>query len=170
MYNQSYEEYMRSVLGYPMERDLYQREMQYYDTQDMYSRNSEDFNRLYPEIYHAVYPTICKTCDMYENREITESLLDEMTNKVMVNVKLSEKFGIQIEENRDESKKKEEERETRQRRPNNLFRDLIRILLLRELLRRRRRRPNRPRPPRPFQPRPYFPGRPQPTIYEELDF
>lgn len=158
MYNQSYEEYMRSVLGYPLERDL-----QYYNIPNNYnSRAVEDFDRLYPEIYHTVYPTICKTCDMYENREITDELLNEMTNQVMANIKIDEKFGIQAELKRDENKN---EKETRQRRPNNfLFRDLIRILLLRELL--RRRRPNRPRP---FPP-PNFPMRSQTRIYEDFDF
>lgn len=153
MYNLSYEEYMRSVLGYPLERELH-----YYNN---YSRTSEDFDRLYPEIYHTVYPTICKTCDIYENREITDELLNEMTNQVMANIKIDEKFGIQAELKRDENKN---EKENRQRRPNNfLFRDLIRILLLRELL---RRKPSRPRP---FPP-PNFPMRPQPRIYEEFDF
>lgn len=170
MYYQNYEDYMRSVLGYPNSTpNTYD---DYYDEMTQATPNIlEEREEWYPEIYRIVYPMVCKTCDDIGNRDITEQLIDEMTNNIYIN--------LEVEEKEDEAPKqelrngdvrnpraKEPERETRQRRPNNpALRDLIRILILREIFDRRRPRPpvRPPRPPMPG-PRPPFPGGPRPSF------
>lgn len=186
MYYQNYEDYMRSVLGYPNSTpNTYD---DYYDEMSQATSNIlEEREEWYPEIYRIVYPMICKTCDDIGNREITEQLIEEMTNNIYMN--------LEVEEQEDDEPKQElrngdvrnprvkkPERETRQRRPNNpALRDLIRILVLRELFDRRRPRPpvRPPRPPMPGPgprppfppggPRPPFPGGPgMPRNYNDL--
>lgn len=167
MYYQNYEDYMRSMLGYPnpsgMEMPTYMAPDDYYieeDTRD----NIENYENMYPEIYRIVYPMVCKACDD-NTKPITEETIDEMTNIIFVNLEASsEQVNVKMElkngDVRNPNAKQEIPKETRQ---NNTLRDLIRILLIRELLRRRHGRPPmRPRPPFPGGPgrplRPPFPG------------
>ena len=119
---------------------------------------------------------VCKACTQYRG-EITEDLISRLTDEVYSNLEIENEV-------RGEEKPKQETRttstnkvstssrneqttrnetnirnaETRQRRPNNTLRDLIRILIIRELL--RRHRPGRP----PFSGRPPFPGNPRPPM------
>ncbi len=161
---QNYEEYMRSVLGYSPMGNIYtdtydSRNDYYYDMADnMLNRNLDMY---YPDIYKIVYPMVCKICNQNMNREITEDMIENMTDEIYRNV---EDVGteLSVQSNRTQTQlkngdvrnpnaKEPETRETRQR--NFLLRDLIRILILRELS-----RPNRPpyrppvRPPRPPRP------------------
>lgn len=176
MYYQNYEDYMRSVLGYPNTNTYTNCNEGYCGDmmQEPLEQRQEEKLEWYPEIYRIVYPMICKTCDENTNAEITEQLVDEMTNKIYMSVEVEEKEEMPKRELRNGDVKnpraKEPERETRQRRPNNPgLRDLIRILILRELFDRRRPRPPFPgRPPRPPMPgpgpRPPFPGGPRPPF------
>jgi len=159
---QNYEEYMRSVLGYSPMGNIYtdtydSRNDYYYDVQDvMLNRNLDMY---YPDIYKIVYPMVCKICNQNMNREITEDMIDSMTDEIYRNVEdvgtelsvQSNKTQLKNGDVKNPNAKESEIRETRQR--NFLLRDLIRILILRELS-----RPNRPpfrppvRPPRPPRP------------------
>ena len=159
---QNYEEYMRSVLGYSPMGNIYtdtydSRNDYYYDVQDvMLNRNLDMY---YPDIYKIVYPMVCKICNQNMNREITEDMIDSMTDEIYRNVEdvgtelsvQSNKTQLKNGDVKNPNVKESEIRETRQR--NFLLRDLIRILILRELS-----RPNRPpfrppvRPPRPPRP------------------
>ena len=168
MYYQNYEDYMRSVLGYPSGsyspntyyNDGYSENMMQQQTNTIQDENPE----WYPEIYKIVYPMVRKTCDDNRNAEITEDLIENMTNIVYTNIEVGD---IDVSGNQSQSinqpqelrngdvpnprvkAQSQETRETRQLRHDNpLLRDLIRILILRELF--DRRRPNRPP----------FPGRP----------
>lgn len=180
MYNQSYEDYMRNVLGYSFDRNnldstyqTYDNYMPYFD-RNMIQNNSE-LERMYPDIYRIVYPMVCKTCDMYSNQPITEELIEEMTTKIYLNIETNENTTVNVKvesrngDVKNHNEKKLEERENREDRVDNfLLRDLIRILLLRELL---GRFPGRPpmRPPFPGRPpmRPPFPGRPGQRDYDD---
>ena len=185
MYYQNYEDYMRQVLGYPnmstndnCNDGYYQVSMSMRPAYEM----PEEREDLYPEIYRLIYPMVCKACDEVGDREITEELVENLTNTIYINFEgeATVEVPMQRAENRNGDVKnpnaKEEVRQTRQSNP--FLRDLIRILILRRLFERRRPRP-RPRPhfpPRPPMPgpRPPFPGvggmmrPPMPRGYEDL--
>lgn len=180
MYYQSYEEYMRDVLGYPREaanstyNNFYELEPRNMEMQDT------DVEDLYPEVYRLVYPMVCKACTQYRG-EITEDLVSRLTDEVYSNIEIENEV-------RGEEKQRQETRttstnktstssaksesniktsETRHSRQNNTLRDLIRILIIRELLRQRRHgRPQFPgRPPFPGNPRPPMPRNSQMQAY-----
>lgn len=153
MYYQSYEDYMRDVLGYPRQNPI---PTYNYNMPQGRSGNTE-IERLYPEIYKTVYPMVCKACTQY-NGEITEEFVERLTNEVYNNLETEQ--GVRSEQTKTTTKQTtlknetRKEEETRQRRPNNTLRDLIRILIIRELL---------GMPNRPGRPRPPFPGGPGPA-------
>ena len=166
--NESYEQYIRSILGYPNYSNSNFEDNSYYTNNYVSSdiqRNSE-LEQCYPEIYKIIYPMVTKACsnNMKPN---TPDLVDEMTeeiynsiepkNEIRVNINLTNETNTN---NRNistnnmkrevESKKTSENRQFK----NNGLKDLIRILLIRDLL---GNRPPRPQPPiRPpfFEPRP----------------
>ena len=180
MYYQSYEEYMRDVLGYPQNSRMPTYNGYYNMAYQNGNRDMEDveIEKLYPEIYKIAYPMVCKACNQYRG-EITEEFVSKLTKEVYSNLELedvrmeetqkNEVRNASTSKNNTYSSKTENnkiERETRQRRPNNTLQDLIRILILRELLNRRPGRPPIPpgRPPMPPPGRPPFPpgGNPPP--------
>lgn len=137
MYNQSYDEYIRSVLGYPEFNSNYQ--FQEY-------RNSE-LEDCYPEIYKIVYPMVQKRCQNL-SQSISKEKIDTIVEELYSNF-----------ENREVTK--EENRDTRQFNNNNIM-DIIKILLLRELIGMHNKPDFRPPfpPPPPGRP-PFIPNRPQ---------
>jgi len=198
MYYQNYEDYMRSVLGYPIENqntyETYQHHEMPYETTQLYSgpaRYSSEIMDLYPEIYRIVNPMVCKICET-NTKPITRELIDEMTNEIythletepeidtIVNIKVNtstetenrnektNKTSATLQQNTSQNRvskakidnekiENREVEESRQRRPNNTLKDLIRILILNRLLGGNfPGRPPRPRPPRPPM-RPPFP-------------
>lgn len=194
MHNESYEEYIRSILGYPnysfnngCEND--------YNT-NMVSQRSDETNRqleaCYPEIYKVVYPMVTKACSS-NTKPITSQLIDELTDEIYaavendteINININLTNEVQSTANRNTSNRTQAEKvkevpqnrgEDRQFR-NRGLQDLIRILLIRELLGRLGRFPgNRP----PFPPnrppmRPPFPGGPggpggRPPIMPRSDY
>ena len=200
MYYQSYEDYMRSVLGYPMETqntyDSYNYSTLPYERSQMYvNPTTTNYNNeimdLYPDIYKIVNPMVCKICES-NTKPITRELIDQMTDEIysslesqpeldtIINVKINTQTSIgesnrssgssnasctnssKVKSNNERVDSKEnrdsvESREDRQRRPNNILRDLIRILILNRLLGGGffNNRPPRPRPPRPPMRSPY---------------
>ena len=179
MNNQSYEEYMKSVLGYSIKpEDTYQKTEDYYNIPVNSLYNNYEIEKMYPKVYKAIYPKVCDVCKRNINSEITEEYLEDMVNEVYNSLEQEENTNFYINiENRNEPQtgnnsrnilnsnrsaiKKIEERQDRQR--NNALLDIIKILILRELL-DRPRRPGRPpfspQGPRPqvSPPRPPFPG------------
>ena len=159
---QNYEDYMRSVLGYVPNTYYGENKPNYISEQ--VSNIIEEKNELYPEIYKVVYPIVCKACDDNQNAEITEDLVENMTNIVYTNIEVGdvEVSGNQSQQIIPELKngdvinpraKLQPQRETRTPKTNNqLLRDLIKILILREFFDRRR------------PPRPPFHGRPGPGM------
>ena len=102
MYYQNYEDYMRSVLGYPRDtQDTYQ--MNYYEDErnsnyfgSMY-QDTRDLEDLYPDIFKSVNPyvvDVCSRCSGSVTREALEDMVEEVykkvenNNEVMVNINI----------------------------------------------------------------------------------
>lgn len=117
MYYQSYEDYMRQVLGYPSseptiyETHSYKNEDTYVNKQLRYSLTETEIKKLYPESYNLIYPLVCRICDTIKepiSSDNIEQITDEIykiveKNQNIVNVKI----GI-------------EGRETATKKPTNL--------------------------------------------------
>ena len=90
---QSYEDYMRSVLGYNhMPNDIYANMYNnvpnnYYDmpTYDTSYMNTEYLNDYYPETYRMIYPMICKICNQCGNSPISKEMLESMVDEIYRN-------------------------------------------------------------------------------------
>ncbi len=192
MYDNQYEEYIRSVLGYPSTTNMNQNQMyqnEYQNPSQINMRN--DLEDFYPEIYKIIYPMVKKACEgnMGANsREEIERMTDEIysaiedNNQINVNINLGNtvsttnsntqnrneihKEGVQKKSSeKQEVESRKMETENRRSPRNNNLRDLIKILLIRELL----GRPHNHFPPRPpHNPRP--PMRPpiMPRNYQPL--
>lgn len=85
--NQSYDDYIRSILGYPMQNDnIYQADT-YFERQGTQYRvqNNQELENLYPEIYKIIYPMIRKACisnNMPINGETIENIVDDIYSSV----------------------------------------------------------------------------------------
>lgn len=192
MYYQNYEDYMRSVLGYPMEgQDTYQ--MNYFeDTRNciMPYQNTKELEDCYPEIYRMINPIVCEVCDRCNGpvtKDTVENMVEEVCKRIEINNEISIKINIDNRnseketENRvntiransnksinNEQVRKTSEVENRQIKQNNPFlRDLIRILILNRLLGGGffPGRPPRVMPPM----RPPFPGGPRSPMNRDYD-
>ena len=170
MYYQNYEDYMRQVLGYPInDPNIY--ETYNYSNENTYSSNrvqnnltEAEIKALYPESYNVIYPLVCKACE--ENNEtISKSTVDKMTDDIykLIENRENSQVSARQEAKRELTPKrtpiKNESRETRQTN-NPLLRDLIKILILQRLLGGGVIAPPRPIPPRPPFPPPVGPVRP----------
>ena len=100
MYYKNYEDYMRAVLGYPIERqNTYSNysnnylqanntnlATQYMQAENSYTitnnkkYNENDFLNFYPEIYKIVNPMVCKICE--NNNEPITKMTDEVYNNL----------------------------------------------------------------------------------------
>lgn len=184
MYYQNYEDYMRSVLGYPIQQNTY--EMNRYGEEinsTITYTNIKELEGCYPEIYKKINPIVCEVCDRYTGvsyKNEIENLVEEVYQKIIINNEILVKINVENKtaeksENRVSSVKynsiktaniepikQARELENRQRRPNDnkLLRDLIRILIINRFLGGGSfpERPPRPRPPFPGPGRPPFPG------------
>ena len=184
MYDGTYDEYIRSILGYN------QNELYDYGYNDNYSNyrmqdnitiaQNSKLEQSYPEIYKVVYPMVSKRCENVR-AELSNEELEKMTdeiyfaleskNETQLNINL--KNDVRTSSNANVRKAEvnvteNSKRETRQF--NSGLRDLVKILLIRELLNRPRPFPPRPpvrppmppgpgpRPPRPPMRPPFGPG------------
>ena len=175
MYNQEYDEYIRSILGYPAQAEqLHFQNNTYQETYIENGRNEERkvLEESYPEIYQIIYPMVKKACDSnnINSSEEINRLTDEIyvalegNNEINVNINLRNEVGKEgrAENIIKKTSKTESEKisnETRRSQSNNNLRDLIKILLIRELL----RKPNLP-PPMPPHGRPPMPLPMRPPI------
>lgn len=189
MYYQNYEDYMRAVLGYPMENQNTYR-MDYlgdFQNINIQYQNTKELENCYPEIYRILNPVVCEVCDRCNipvTRNVVENMVEEIyqriefNNEIAININIDNRTSEKQVENRtnnvkanivrnnniNEQNRKVTDIENRQRRPNNPFlKDLIRILILNRLLGGNfPNRPPHPRPPFPGEPRP---PRPEPRNY-----
>ena len=151
---QSYDEYMRSVMGYPNMRTSMNQPMNMgmMNTTGMNAgmnmgmnmdTNTEDLERMYPETYRIIFPMVCFACDNLRS-PVTEETVDMMTDDIYDRVEADGRINIDISVEVRNSEDSQENRQRMPRRRNRFLRDFIRVLLLRELIRRRRRFPMRP--------------------------
>ena len=192
MYYQGYEDYMRSVLGYPIENHNTYRMNYFEDTQNciMPHQNTRELEDCYPEIYKIINPIVCEVCNKCNvpiTRDVVENMVEEVYQRIEMNNEISIMINIDnrsskketenignntrinnIRNSNNEQLRKVSETENRQRRPNNpLLRDLIRILILNRLLGGFfQGMPPRPRPPI----RPPFPGMIEPQRPNNRDY
>ena len=199
MYDNQYEEYIRSVLGYPSTTNMNQNQMyqnEYPNPSQINMRNElEDF---YPEIYKIIYPMVQKACDENmgaNSREEIEQMTDEIysaiedNNQINVNINLGNTISttnMNRTQNRNEISKEEIQKKNSEKQEvenrnietesrisprNNNLRDLIKILLIRELLRRRHHHfpPRPPHNPRPPMRPPIMPRNYQP-LYDIYEY
>lgn len=152
MYNTSYEEYMRTVLGYipNYAQDTFANN-DYYIMPDNFRVNNDKLNDLYPDIYKKVYPLVCEEC-VKNSMPVTVEILEQMTDNIIKKIEIDLKIETRKEDVRNskyqETNSKQENRAIR----NNTLRDLIKILILKELI----SGGNQGRPS--FPPRPPMPG------------
>ena len=158
MFYQNYEDYIRSILGYPVETNTYEAYMHQpsYEAREQYNFQNTDnseFMKLYPEIYKVVNPMVCKICEG-NTRTINKELLEQMSNEIYSNLEMQpERNGSKEVRNSSVN--------------NNILQDLIKILLLNQLL--NQNRPPRPMPPPPRPPMPPRPPRP-PFLREDRSY
>lgn len=150
MYNTSYEEYMRTVLGYTPStmQDVYTMN-DYYPRQN---NNNYDIQEMYPDIYKRIYPLVCNECSS-NKMPITQENLEQMTDNIYNQIVIDLKIHTTADSRKDNTKNQKQEDRNDPR--NRTLRDLIKILILNELLKGGGIFPGRPPFPRP---RPPFPG------------
>ena len=110
MYYQNYEDYMRQVLGYPIndpniyETYDYRNENTYSSNQVQSNLTEAEMKALYPDSYNVIYPLVCKACET-NNEPISKSVVDKMTDDVYKLVERNETVvNIKIEtQNRESS-------------------------------------------------------------------
>ena len=90
MYYQNYEDYIRSILGYPVMTANGQYGNNISNTYSYeYVSNRPTYNQdilnLYPEIYKILNPMICKICEA-NTKPITSELIEQMTDEIYLNL------------------------------------------------------------------------------------
>ena len=88
MYYQNYEDYMRSILGYPVQTNTYNYSNALpvqYEYVGIEPSVDEEINNLYPEIYKLLNPMVCKICES-NTKPITRELLEQMTDEIYLNI------------------------------------------------------------------------------------
>ena len=133
MYDNQYEEYIRSVLGYPTTTNMNQNQInqnqmyqaEYPNPSQVNMRN--DLEEFYPEIYKIIYPMVQKACDgnMGANsREEIEQMTDEIysaiedSNQINVNINLGNTISttnMNRMQNRNEMSKEEVQKKSSER-------------------------------------------------------
>ena len=95
MYYETYDDYIRSILGYP-NNNMYNtnsRENDYmYSAQN---NSSEELEQYYPEIYKIIYPMVSKSCDN-NSSPITRELIENMTDEIYFAVESDNEIDLNI--------------------------------------------------------------------------
>ena len=95
MYNETYDDYIRSILGYPARNQFeqYNQEMPEYQSYQEYrnptfntniniSGNNVELENSYPEIYKIVYPMVIKKCENVRSETFSKSDIENMTDEI----------------------------------------------------------------------------------------
>lgn len=82
MYDNEYEEYMRSVLGYPpVDNTYYSKNIFPYRQ----CENEQNYSKFYPDIYVALNPIVSKVCNNYRSATISDDIIETMAMEVCNN-------------------------------------------------------------------------------------
>ncbi len=106
MFNETYADYIRNVLGYSGYNDMnsnmymnnYQNNMDMnYAMQDTNYINTakNQLEQYYPEIYKVIYPMIKKACEG-NMMDITPEMLDGMTNEIYMAIESDNMLSVNI--------------------------------------------------------------------------
>lgn len=126
---QSYEDYMRQVLGYSSYNPIYENYNYksrpytdtYYRNDNTNSLNSE-YDDFYPEIYHLINPMVCKVCSA-NTEPITKELIEKMTEEIYNSIE-SDIVNVRIETKKEDIAKRPEnninEKTTKKAELNNI--------------------------------------------------
>ena len=95
MYNETYDDYIRSILGYPVRNQFdqfnqgqqeYQGYQEYrnptFNTNINISGNNVELENSYPEIYKIVYPIVTKKCENVRSETFSKSDIENMTDEI----------------------------------------------------------------------------------------
>ena len=96
MYHETYEDYIRSILGYPNYGNK-DRENDYQNMPTSYRNNqpNAELEICYPEIYKVIYPMISKAC-RDNTKPITSELIDELTHEIYLSVENDNEINVTI--------------------------------------------------------------------------
>ena len=103
MFEDSYNEYIRSVLGYPNQVQSnipngimeYEYTVPYQQNYSNLNNSNDELNKYYPEIYKIVYPMVMKVCN--SNRgEVTKELLENLTDEIYYAIEDNNEINVNI--------------------------------------------------------------------------
>ena len=104
MFNETYDDYIRNVLGYSGYNDM-NANMYMNNYQENMNINMQDTNYMniaknqleqyYPEIYKVIYPMIKKACEG-NIMDITPEVLDGMTNEIYMAIESENMLSVNI--------------------------------------------------------------------------
>ena len=118
--NEPFDDYIRSILGYPNTNNMYMPENNNnnyngYNSYSNYSANNmsgnQDLEQYYPEIYKIIYPMIQKRCSIVTGN-ITVELIEEMTNEIYSSVEVTNEINVNINVQNDASNNRIERAKT----------------------------------------------------------
>lgn len=118
MYNETYDDYIRNILGYSTKNQFeqYNYEPQEYQDYQEYrnptfntniniSGNNVEIENSYPEIYKIVYPMVSKKCDNMRDVNITRDDIENMTNEIYYALESQNETRVNINLSNDVNKK-----------------------------------------------------------------
>lgn len=124
MYYQNYEDYMRKILGYPIENES----TYYYE--DNVKENNKELEDYYPEIYKKINPIINEICLKYLGN-ISKATIDKMVEEVYNKIEIPQEYkNINIRRNNYESLRGRQNIILEK----NYLKDLIKIVILNNIL------------------------------------
>lgn len=184
MYNNEYEDYMRSILGYPIQNEMNTYNNVYGNSASFFPyrsgvtyANENNYESLYPEIYKILKPMVRKICDNTRYESISNDTLEIMANEIYsnvesdidvinvnINTKEAETSGNFARKDMSVRQNKTKDENSRNCCGNPTLKDLIKIMIIKQLIENNKNRPPI-RPPRPPFPRPPYRELENPAIY-----
>lgn len=93
MYNESYEEYIRNILGYPnYSNNSYNNSNDFYESSSRNTLNDE-IEECYPEIYKIIYPRIKNAC-RNNSEPMSPDLIERMTDDLYSSIEADNIINI----------------------------------------------------------------------------
>lgn len=187
MYNNDYENYMRSVLGYPIQNEMntynniYDNSSEYFPYRSgINNTNDKKYESLYPEIYNILKPMIRKICSNPSYGDISNDTIEIMANEIYTNIESdinvinvninttpeAGKSGNVTRRDMKVTQSQTKDEDTRKCCGNPTLKDLIKIMLINQIIDNNKNRPPRPpMPPHQPFPRPPYRELENPAIY-----
>ena len=98
--NEPFDDYIRSILGYPNINNTYTPENNNYNSYYNYSanntvdtNNNNEIEECYPEIYKIIYPMIQNRCKRI-TEPLTKDLIENITNEIYSSIEVTNEINI----------------------------------------------------------------------------